>query len=233
MALAIHGGGLDGRSVWLGVIAGVGGGSGLAAFYKALATGTMSIVSPVVACGAVVPFAISLATGERPSHLALGGAALALAGAVLASAEEQRSTVPDRARAIMLAIAAAAPRSRHLRLLPGARQPRRERARRWSAPGIGSLSFLVALALVRHDSLRIDRRWLVPIAAIGLCDVSANAFFALASGHGLISLVAVLGSLAPVMTVFLAHLILGERLTRLQLAGVGAALAGIVTLSSG
>ncbi len=232
VALAIHGGGLDGRSLWLGVIAGIGGGSGLAAFYKALATGTMSIVSPVVACGAVVPFGVSLATGERPSHIALGGAVLALAGAVLASAEEQRSAVPDRARAIMLAIAAAGAlgifayflglgsrEGSALSTLVGAR--------------IGSLSFLIALALARRDSLRVDRRWLVPIAAIGLCDVSANAFFALASGHGLISLVSVLGSLAPVMTVFLAQLILGERLTRLQLAGVGAALAGIVTLSSG
>src|SRR6202042_1980193 len=83
------------------------GGTGLAAFYKALSLGTMSIVSPVVACGAVVPFAISLATGERPSTLALVGAAVALVGAVLASLEERRSGVPDRARAIALALAAA------------------------------------------------------------------------------------------------------------------------------
>jgi drug/metabolite transporter (DMT)-like permease len=232
VGLAIHGGGLEGRSLWLGIIAGIGGGSGLAAFYKALSTGTMSIVSPIVACGAVVPFTISLATGERPSHLALGGAVLALTGAVLASAEEQRSTVPDRSRAIVLALAAAfalgifayflglgSREGSALSTLVGAR--------------IGSLSFLVVFAVARRDSLRIERRWLAPIAAVGLCDVSANAFFALASGHGLISLVSVLGSLAPVMTVFLAHLILGERLTRLQIAGVGTALAGIVALSGG
>ena len=81
--------------------------SGLAAFYRALSLGTMSVVSPLVACGAVVPFAIAIATGERPSALALGGAAFALGGAVLASVEERRASSPERARAVALAVVAA------------------------------------------------------------------------------------------------------------------------------
>ena len=76
-------------------------------------------------------------------------------------------------------------------------------------------------------------RWLLPVAAIGLCDVSANALFALASGHGLLALVSILGSLYPVMTVVLAHLFLGERLTPVQIGGVGIALAGVVALGAG
>src|SRR6516225_2665603 len=63
VVLGIHGGPVDGRSFAIGLLAGLGGGTGLAAFYKALSLGTMSIVSPIVACGAVVPFAISIATG--------------------------------------------------------------------------------------------------------------------------------------------------------------------------
>jgi drug/metabolite transporter (DMT)-like permease len=98
---------------------------------------------------------------------------------------------------------------------------------------VGSLSFLLVLVLVRHESLRIGRRWVAPIAAVGLCDVSANVLFALASGHGLLSLVSVLGSLYPVMTVLLAYLILGERLTPLQIGGIGVALVGVAALSSG
>src|ERR1700674_2705273 len=86
---AARGGSLDGRSFWLGILAGIGGGAGLAAFYKALSLGTMSIVSPLAACGALVPFSVSLATGERPAPLALAGAA------------------PDRARAVALALASA------------------------------------------------------------------------------------------------------------------------------
>src|SRR6185312_6092934 len=55
--------------------------TGLAAFYAALATGTISIVSPVSACGAIVPVGLALARGERPGALAPAGCAIALAGA--------------------------------------------------------------------------------------------------------------------------------------------------------
>ena len=47
--LALSGFSLDGRSLGLGLLAGLGGGAGLALFYRALSVGTMSIVSPVVA----------------------------------------------------------------------------------------------------------------------------------------------------------------------------------------
>ena len=232
VALAIHGGGIDRRSLWLGILAGIGGGAGLAAFYEALSLGTMSIVSPLAACGAVVPFAISLATGERPSALAVAGAVIALIGAVLASAEERRADAPERARAIALAAVAAVAlglftyflglgsrEGSPLSTLVGAR--------------VGSLTLLVTVALARRETLRVGRAAIAPVVAVGLCDVAANALFALASGHGLLALVSVLGSLYPVMTVVLAFLLLHERLTRLQIAGIAVALAGVAALSAG
>jgi drug/metabolite transporter (DMT)-like permease len=223
---------LDGRSFAIGLAAGAGGGAGLAAFSRALAVGTMSIVSPIVACGAVVPFAISIATGERPSTLALAGAGVAVAGAVLASAEERRAAARERAHAVALAAVAAGAlglftyflglgsrEGTALSTLVGAR--------------VGSLMLLLVLALVLRAPLRLGRQALLPVAAVGLCDVSANALFALASGHGLLALVSVLGSLYPVMTVLLAYVFLDERLTPLQLAGVGVAVAGVAALSVG
>jgi drug/metabolite transporter (DMT)-like permease len=232
VAVAIAGVGIDGRSFAIGVLAGFGGGIGLAAFYKALALGTMSIVSPVVACGAVVPFGISVATGERPSGLAVAGAAIALTGAVLASTEERRATEPNRARAIAIAVVAAlalglftyflglgSREGSALSTLVGAR--------------VGSLSILLTLAVVTRPTLRIGRRWLLPVAAVGLCDVLANVLFALASSQGLLSLVSVLGSLYPVTTVLLAYAILHERLARVQVAGIAVALAGVAALSAG
>jgi drug/metabolite transporter (DMT)-like permease len=45
--------------------------------------------------------------------------------------------------------------------------------------------------------------------------------------------VAVLGSLDPVVTILLARGVLGERLTPTQGAGVAAALAGVVLVSTG
>jgi uncharacterized membrane protein len=232
IVLAARGGGLEGRSFWLGLLAGVGGGIGLAAFYKALSLGTMSIVSPVVACGALVPFVISLATGERPSTLALGGAAVALTGAVLASVEERRSGVPERARAIALALVAAGALGLFVYFLGlGSREG--DALSTLVGARVGSLSFLLLLALGARAPLRLGMRSLAMVGAVGLCDVSANALFALASGRGLLAIVSVLGSLYPVMTVLLAHIVLGERLTRLQIAGVGIALVGVAAVSAG
>jgi len=232
VALAVAGFRFDARSFALGVAAGAGGGAGLAAFYRALALGTMSIVSPVVACGAVVPFAISLATGERPSGIALAGAAVALVGAVLASVEESRAPARERSRAIALAVLAAGAlglftyflglgsrEGSALSTLVGAR--------------VGSLTLLLALTAAVGATVRVGRRGLVPVAAVGLTDVAANALFALASTRGLLSIVAVLGSLYPVTTVLLAHVVLGERLTGVQIAGVAVALAGVAALSIG
>ena len=232
VALAVAGGSVNGRSFALGLAAGVGGGAGLAAFYRALAVGTMSIVSPVVACGAVVPFTISLATGERPSTIALGGAVVALGGAVLASAEESRAPARGRARAILLAAVAAGCLGVFTYFLglgsrEGSALPTLLGAR------VGSLSCLLLLAASRRAPVRLERRHIPVVAAVGLADVGANALFALASGHGLLALVSVLGSLYPVTTVLLAHVVLGERLTPFQIAGVGVALAGVAALSVG
>jgi drug/metabolite transporter (DMT)-like permease len=230
VALGVRGG-LDGRSFALGVIGGVGGGIGLAAFYKALSLGTMSVVSPVAACSAVVPFVISLATGERPGAIAIVGAVLALTGAVLASVEERRSASPERARAIVLAVVTACALGLFVYFLGlGSRQG--DVLSTLVGARVGSLGILVLLAVGRRATLRLPRRALVAVAAVGLADVSANALFAFASGHGLLALVSVLGSLYPVMTLFLAHVFLHERLTRPQQAGVAIALAGVVAIAA-
>jgi drug/metabolite transporter (DMT)-like permease len=220
------------RSFSLGLLAGVGGGAGLAAFYRALSLGTMSIVSPVAACGAVVPFAISLATGERPAAIAVVGALVALAGAVLASFEERRAESRERTRAIALALVAAVALGLFVYFLGlGSREG--DALSTLFGARVGSLALLVGGALVLRAQVRVPRVSLAAVAAVGLADVSANALFALASGHGLLALVSVLGSLYPVVTVLLAHVLLGERLTRLQQLGVVAALGGVALVSAG
>ena len=225
-------GDVGGRSFALGLLAGIGGGAGLAAFYRALSLGTMSVVSPIVACGAVVPFAVSIATGERPSGLALAGAGAALGGAVLASVEERRASSPDRARAIALAVVAAIALGLFVYFLGlGSRQG--DAFSTLLGARVGSLTLLLVLASARRAPLRVPRAALAAIVAVGLADVTANALFAFASSHALLALVSVLGSLYPVVTVLLAHVLLGERLTRTQQAGVAIALAGVAAIAGG
>jgi drug/metabolite transporter (DMT)-like permease len=227
--LAVTGFHVDAGAFVLGAVGGIGGAIGLSAFYKGLAVGTMSIVSPVAACGALVPFGIALATGERPAAAAIGGAVIALVGAVLASLDERRAD-GDRRRGAVLAVVAALAiglfiyflglASKHgsaLSALLGAR--------------VGSLSLLLAGSLLLHMPRRIERSDVPGVAAVGLLDTGANGLFVLASAGGFLSVVSVLGSLYPVVTLLAAHALLGERISGPQRLGVALALAGVAVVA--
>jgi drug/metabolite transporter (DMT)-like permease len=68
---------------------------------------------------------------------------------------------------------------------------------------------------------------------IGLLDVTANGLFAAATNEGLVSVVAVVGSLYPVVPILLARVVLHERIQRLQQAGVVTALVGVILIAAG
>jgi drug/metabolite transporter (DMT)-like permease len=230
IAIAVRGD-IGGRSLALGLLGGVGGAVGLSSFYKAMSIGTMSVISPIVACSALVPFVLSLATGERPAAIAGVGAVLALAGAILASLEERRSSSPDRARSILLAAVSAIAIGLFVYFLGlGSREG--DALSTLVGARLGSLGLLVAIVLAIRGPLAVPRAALPAVAAVGVADVTANALFAFASGHGLLALVSVLGSLYPVVTLLLAHVFLHERLTRIQQAGVAVALTGVVAIAA-
>ncbi len=62
----------------------------ISCFYKALAIGTMSIVAPISATNALIPFAVGIAAGERPAAVQLAGVALAAVGVILVAVEPAR-----------------------------------------------------------------------------------------------------------------------------------------------
>jgi drug/metabolite transporter (DMT)-like permease len=230
--LAADGFDLDARALGIGSLGGLGGGIGLAAYYKALAVGTMSIVAPIAACGAVIPFALSLATGERPSALALGGAAVALGGAVLASVEEHRSDDPGRRRGVLLAIVAAVSLGFFIYYL-GLAGKHGETLSALFGARVGSLALLLLWALAVRASLRTSPRDATAAASIGLIDTGANALFVLASARGYLAIVSVLGSLYPIVPVVAGHVFLAERISWPQRAGVALALGGVAVVAYG
>jgi drug/metabolite transporter (DMT)-like permease len=229
--LALSGFSIDARSLGLGMLAGLGGGAGLALFYRALAVGTMSIVSPVVACGALVPFGLSLATGERPAALILVGAVVALGGAVLASADEHRSSDTDRRKAALLACLAAVALGLFAYFL-GLGGKHGDALSALVGARVGSLGVLALWVVTTRSPARLDRTALPAVVGLGLLDTVANGLFVLASQRGYLSIVSVLGSLYPVATILAAYLFLGERITRMQRSGVALALAGIALVAS-
>ena len=91
------------------------------------------------------------------------------------------------------------------------------------------LAFVLAMRLPVRGSLR---HWPL-LAGVGLADTGANILFGLAGNRGLLSVVAVLASLYPVIVVALARVLLSERLAPSQLGGAAAALAGVALISAG
>jgi drug/metabolite transporter (DMT)-like permease len=81
--------------------------------------------------------------------------------------------------------------------------------------------------------MQIEQGMVPALVAIGVLDITANSLFAVATSHGLLSLVAVAGSMYSAVTVLLARFVLGERLARSQQAGVAVALAGVAMIASG
>ena len=222
----------SGRELAWGAFGGAMGAAGLGAFYRALAVGTMGIVGPISATGAIVPVAYGLAHGEHPSVLQGVGIVVAVGGVVAASLEPLPEGAGRRlATGVGLSLVAALGFGSALLGL-----------NRVSQAGVvwGTLTLrltvvpIVCLAalLLRPSIARL--RPTVPIlVAAGLFDTGANLLYGASARHGLISVVSVLGSLYPVVLVALARFLLAERIARPQLAGVAVALAGVALISAG
>jgi drug/metabolite transporter (DMT)-like permease len=239
LPVAVLAGALDAPRDYLvpGLLAGCAGLVALAAFYRALAVGTMGIVAPVAALGVVVPVAVGLLAGESPSGLQLAGIGVAITGVVLASGPELSGE--GRGGALPLGLAAVAALGFGAVFV-------------FIAQGTASGSFdsvvmtlltmrlvsvlllgglLVGVLRPRGVALEVRRADLPMLLTIGVFDVGANAAFALAAQSDLVSVTAVLASLYPVVTVLLARQVHHERLAGVQLPGAALALAGVVLLA--
>ena len=96
-----------------------------------------------------------------------------------------------------------------------------------------SLVLVLIAVLVARPQLPREPANIAALAVIGVLDLAANGLFAVATTEGLLSVVAVLGSLYPAVTVILARFVLAERVSRTQQIGVGLTLAGVVAISAG
>lgn len=223
-----------------GAMAGLTGGVGVALLYRALAIGTMAVVAPTTAvCAVAIPVVVSVLLGERPLPLAGAGIVLGILSIVLVS--QQRPLEPDPARDNI--------GSR--RLPPGvgtalisgvaigffflSLAQTRPEAGMWPLliSRLVSVVLFSLVAIVGRRSIRIPAGVLGLVIVAGCVDMLANALYLLAVRQGPLSTVVTLSSLYPASTVLLARLVLRERLTRWQLAGVASALAAIVLIVGG
>ncbi len=225
------------RDLVLGLVIGLVSPVAIVLLYKGLATGRMSVVAPVTAVGAsMVPVLWGLATGERPSWLAMAGVAAALVAVVLISGSPDHpdslgpSTASTR-RVMPLAVGAGLGFGTVYVLLGSTTN----RAGIWPllVARVLAICILAAATLATGRPLRAARADRRTIAVAGLADITANAVFVVAVHRGLLSIVAVVSSLYPASTVTLARVVLKERLHRTQLLGLALAACGVVAMAAG
>jgi drug/metabolite transporter (DMT)-like permease len=208
-------------------VAGVAGVVGLGCLYRGMAIGAMNVVAPISSASAVIPVAVGLARGERPGALQLLGMVLVLAGVVLVSREPGTAGLAAGAG---LALLAAVGFGSYFVFIDVASEDGVAWAILVSRGVATALAFGAAFA---RNAWRAPASRLPALCAVGLFDVTANGLLALALNEGYVSLVSVLASLYPVVTLALAFALLGERFGRTQAIGAAGALTGVALIAAG
>ena len=210
---------------WWSLAAGATWALGMGALYTALARGTMGVVAPIASCGMALPVVLGMLGGERPTPLQLGGVAVAVLGVAGSAGPDLRRGAAPQRRAVLLALTAAALFG--IEIFCVARGSVSSVAMTLVGMRLTAVA-CVAVVLVARPQQRgpVRPADLVPLLALGCLDLAATAAYALAASAGMVSLVAVLASLYPAVTVVLARQLLAERLSGVQRGGVAAVLAG-------
>lgn len=234
LALTITGDPTGADVAW-GLLAGVGSGTGTAFLYRGFAKGRMGVVAPVSAVGAaLLPAAIAVITGERPSTLVWIGMLAALPGIWLVSREpssDPGATSTGLADGFLDGILAGA----GFGLLFAALGQVPDGAGYWpvmAAQIVSLLSVVVAALLLGGDPRPRQAEAWWGLGA-GLLATLAVLAFLLATHEGLLSVAAVLTSLYPAFTVLLATLLLGERLHRSQTIGLALCAVSVACVAAG
>jgi drug/metabolite transporter (DMT)-like permease len=230
LAALVVGGSPTTHDLAFGALAGVGGGFGVAFLYRGLSTARMGVVAPLSAIGtALIPVAVGVATGDRPSTtvvigIVLAFPAIALISRVADSDASHRGGVLDGSLAGVgfgLLFVSFGQIGDQAGLLPLA------------VGQAASVASVVATATaLRHAWLPRSRQaWSAVV--MGPLSVIAQGAFIYAAHHGLLSVVSVISSLYPAGTVLLAAVVLREKILRWQAVGLVTAAAAVALVAAG
>ena len=215
-------------SILFAMIAGVSGGFGIAALYRALSIGPSASIAPIASViGAALPVVFDSLTVGLPGPLKLAGFLLAFAGIWLVSATAGSKSGSSRP-GLLLAFLAGFGFAGFFIFL-GLVDPRKVFTpvilARFTAMCTGLL--LVRLNHQPFPSLTANP----PALLAGVLDAGGNLLYLLAKQYTRLDVAVVIGSLYPAATVFLSAIILKEKVSRSQWLGVIICLAAIVLIT--
>jgi drug/metabolite transporter (DMT)-like permease len=217
------------RYLGYAALAGVSGCIGTASLYRGLAVGKMSVVAPISASAAIVPIFFGVAGGERPAAGQAIGIAVALIGVVVTARvpDEGPSATRGVATGAGFALLAALGGGFFLTLMNSASEGNVLWAATVARLTLLALLVCSALTLRRAIALRPD----AGLLSIGLLETASWILFGVATTLGLLSVVGILASLYPVVTVLLARIVLHERVATNQRVGIGLVMTGLVLIA--
>jgi len=231
----------DGAALAWGAASGVGSALGTLMLYRGLGSGRMGVVAPLSALGAAaLPVVIGVLLGDRPSTAAWAGVALALPAIWLVSTsshpddDEVAGGRPRLAEGVLDGLGAGV----GFALLLTGLGLAGDGSGLWPVLA-GEVCAVVILGVVLVGVLRRlgPTRWSprdgAGAASVGVLGGLAAILYFLATHSGLLSIVAVLTSLYPAVTVVLAVAILREDISRRQALGLVLAVIAVGLIVAG
>ncbi len=211
-----------------GIAAGLGGGFGLVSLYRALAIGQMGINAPVAAViTGALPVIFGIWKEGIPAPIQFAGFAVALLAIWLIALP---SGDLGRPKGLGLAMCAGVGFGIYLICSKQASTD----AVYWPlvAARAASMLEMLAIVVISRQPWRPARNLVPYMVVAGLLDSFGNTFFVYAVRHGRLDVATVLSSLYPATTVLLARFVLKERISRLQTAGMIAALVAVPLIAA-
>jgi drug/metabolite transporter (DMT)-like permease len=208
-----------------------------ATHYKALELGPVAVVSPIGAGYAVVGVTLSIVIlGERPSGLALAGAAVAVVGVALVSTDLRslREGVKTRMPGLPWAIAAAVAFGIAGFLLSWLADRDGWLAGLWGSR-VAQVAFFVPLALVfRRELSSLRPGFGLGVALLaGAADVLGVVTYSVGATFGLNSIVLAVSAIFPLVAVGLSIAVFKERIVANQIVGIVLVVGGLLLLGLG
>lgn len=210
-----------------GALAGLSGMVGIGFLFRGFTAGRMGIVAPVSAVlSAALPVVFVSLTHGLPGEVQLIGFGLAMGGIWLLARPER---LVGRPKGLGNAVLAGLGFGGFFIALGQVSAS----AVFWplAAGRAACVAVMVIIALVTRQRVILPQSPLGLYLLVGVLDVSGNLFFLLAAQNGRLDITAVLGSLYPAVTAMIAWWLIKERMSRLQVFGVAAAVLAIALIT--
>ena len=221
----------NGRDLWLGALSGVAAAVALTTLWQGYARSSIGIAAPVAAVvSTVVPVLYETVRGMSPGALGWLGVAVGVTALILTSWSPRRVESTEEVRVGVMLGGLAGLCFATMFLIATSTS---EASGTWPVVTQRLAAFGLAVGVGLATGRRpfadlVSVRWSVLAGVLGASGVAATVY---GGQRGPLAPVIVAGSMYPAVAVGLAWLFMGQRLTRRQVVGLGAALVGVALIA--